>query len=602
MRFSLGGVARAAAVAVVVLGGGWLVPSAALAVASSTSTAPALVESSAVEPTPAVDPDPDDLTPTPAPTEEPPPDDTPAPSPEPTDQPQPTPEVPGDEVEAPVEPPLVEEPPADEAPEERPATPPALVAAEFSWASVAIAFGVLVLSGILLAVFAKPGRRDSPEPEPDQEPASVRSPTVSSADPADTLALMIDAGEAMIDSGYPVNLVMTSLEDIATVNGKAGTEVLVFPTALMVSMADGRRADTKVVSSGHSPLLLFQIEALGDAVNDARSGVVPPTTSRERILAVRRLSLPFGVVQRILGYVVLSIGLSAVLGASWVGVALAAVLGALVGVLLLLGRRIGAPYQAIVTVGAAFLVAIVVFLFVRADLDPGVFPSLVAPLVILLPGALLTTAVIELSTGQIMSGSSRLAAGAMQLVLLAFGIVAAGALVGVPSIQLDAAAQPLGPAAPWIGVALFGVGLVVYQCARPGALGWILLVLYVAYGAQVIGDILFGGVLSAFIGAVVMTPVALVVARQTSGPPAIVSFLPAFWLLVPGALGLVGVTNILEGDASGIGTLVATAATMVAIALGVLLGLGVSTWISGSNRLGREPGAPSGGEALGGGP
>ena len=65
-------------------------------------------------------------------------------------------------------------------------------------------------------------------------------------------------------------------------------------------------------------------------------------------------------------------------------------------------------------------------------------------------------------------------------------------------------------------------------------------VLYVAYGAQVLGDVLFDGVLSALVGAAAMTPVAVIIARHRTGPPALVSFLPAFWLLVPGALGLIG--------------------------------------------------------------
>ena len=44
-----------------------------------------------------------------------------------------------------------------------------------------------------------------------------------------------------------------------------------------------------------------------------------------------------------------------------------------------------------------------------------------------------------------------------------------------------------------------------------------------------------------------MTPVALAIARLPGGPPSQVTFLPAFWLLVPGALGLIGVATIV-GD------------------------------------------------------
>jgi uncharacterized membrane protein YjjB (DUF3815 family) len=70
-----------------------------------------------------------------------------------------------------------------------------------------------------------------------------------------------------------------------------------------------------------------------------------------------------------------------------------------------------------------------------------------------------------------------------------------------------------------------------------------------------------------------LTPVARVVARAPAGPPSSVSLLPAFWLLVPGALGLVGVTQyVADVTTGGLDTLITTAATMVAVALGVLLG------------------------------
>jgi uncharacterized membrane protein YjjB (DUF3815 family) len=220
-------------------------------------------------------------------------------------------------------------------------------------------------------------------------------------------------------------------------------------------------------------------------------------------------------------------------------------------------------------------VALTVFLLARGSADIGVFTPIIAPLVTFLPGALLTTSVIELSTGQMISGAGRLAAGAMQLILLAVGIVLAAELVGVPPATVAfTAAQPLGEWTPWLGVAVFGCGVVVHFCARPSSLGWIVLVLYAAYVGQVVASLWLGGVLSAFVGAFVMTPVAMLVARRRSGPPALVSFLPAFWLLVPGALGLIGVTKYLGDDrVYGAASLITAGATMVAIALGVLLGL-----------------------------
>ena len=75
-----------------------------------------------------------------------------------------------------------------------------------------------------------------------------------------------------------------------------------------------------------------------------------------------------------------------------------------------------------------------------------------------------------------------------------------------------------------------------------------------------------------------MSPVASYVALRPSGPPMQVSFLPAFWLLVPGALGLVGVTQLLGANrADSLASLVSMGTTMIGISFGVLIGLALGT-------------------------
>ena len=451
-----------------------------------------------------------------------------------------------------------------------PSIPPSIATSNVSLTSLLIA--VAVLAGSILLLWLVLRRR------PSTAAAAAATPSRTRAQPAAAvLDSMADIGGAMIDSGYPVSIVRWAVQDVAAANGYASAEVVVFPTALFVSLDDEGATLTRAVSAGGQSYLLHQVDVIDRVakVGRVRSGSSAWVT--RQLVKVKELAPPFSSVQRVLAYALTTGAISVLLGSSWLGVLLAAVLGVGVGTLLMLGERLPPSYSALVVVGAALGSSLIVLLAARVADDTGVLPSLVAPLVILLPGGLLTTAVIELATGHIMSGAARAAAGAMRLLLLAVGIVAAGALVGVPSIELDVANELLGPVAPWIAVAVFGVGITIYQCARPSSIPWILLVLYVAYGAQVIGDVLFGGVLSALVGAIAMTPVAVLVARHRTGPPEIVSFLPAFWLLVPGGLGLVGVTEMLGGDGSSGSTLITTVGTMVAIALGVLIGLAASS-------------------------
>ncbi|MEJ1155534.1 threonine/serine ThrE exporter family protein [Microbacterium marmarense] len=451
-----------------------------------------------------------------------------------------------------------------------PAVPPSVATSTTSWLTVLIAVGVLAAALIIFIVLVRRAPRALPAtsaavlPEAEDESATIV---------VDAMAAM---GQAMVDSGYSVGMVRTAMMDIAAVNGHPDAEVIVLPTALMLSVNDDGRAITRVVSAGDSTFLLHQVAAVDALVQRARAQRGAASRLADEVSMIRVMPPSFTHFQRVLAYSALSAGISVLLGASWLGVLLAVVLGVAVGLLLLFSEQVPTSYRVLVNVAAAFAVGVVVLLVARTSSDIGVLATAIAPLVILLPGGLLTTAVIELATGHIMSGAARAAAGAMRLLLLAVGMVAAAALIGVPSFTLTGDASGVNSLAPWIAVAVFGIGISVYQCADRSSILWILLVLYVAYGAQVLGDIFFGGVLSALIGAVAMVPVAVTVARQRTGPPAIVSFLPAFWLLVPGALGLAGVAAVLGGDSSGVDTIVTTVATMISIALGVLIGLALT--------------------------
>ncbi|GAA3641817.1 hypothetical protein GCM10022200_26980 [Microbacterium awajiense] len=511
-------------------------------------------------------PDPEASTPAPlAPTESPEP--TPTPTAEPTPEPTPT--------EATAEPTPTADP--DPTPTPTPATtvapiPPAVTTSTVGLPTLLIAGAVLAAGAVLVGLLLR-RQRTTTEPTPT---AAVTPP--ANETPAIVLESMAGLGTAMIDSGYPVGLVRGTLEEMAAANGLPAASAVVFPTSILVSSSEEGTAQTRAVGAGDRPALLYQVDAVDRIAGVARSRPASAGWVRRQLERTRALPRPFSAPQRIAAYALLSGALSVLVGSSLPGMLLAALLGVGVGTLLLVTDRLSAVYRALAVVGASLGVSLVVLLVARF-VDPGVLPAIVAPLIMLLPGGLLTIAAIELATGDIMSGAARVAAGAMRLLLLSTGIVAASALIGVPGVT--STEWPLGPVAPWLAVAVFGIGIGIYQCAKPRSIGWIIVVLYVAYGAQVIGDVFFDGVLSALVGAAAMTPVAIVIARQRTGPPALVSFLPAFWLLVPGALGLIGVAGVLEGDASGTGTIVTTIATMVSIALGVLIGLAATGSVRG---------------------
>ena len=149
----------------------------------------------------------------------------------------------------------------------------------------------------------------------------------------------------------------------------------------------------------------------------------------------------------------------------------------------------------------------------------------------------------------------------------------------------------LGAWAPWLGVLIFAIGVTIAHSAPPGAFASLLVVLYVAWSGQVAGNALFGGYMSGFVGAVVMTLVAYLLARLPSTMPVYAMFLPGFWLLVPGSIGLIGLTTILATpDAVSSGEILAVVGSIVAVALGVLCGVDLLRWLLGAERRARRIG------------
>jgi uncharacterized membrane protein YjjB (DUF3815 family) len=127
-----------------------------------------------------------------------------------------------------------------------------------------------------------------------------------------------------------------------------------------------------------------------------------------------------------------------------------------------------------------------------------------------------------------------------------------------------------------VGVLVFGIGTYLHFVAPRGSLLWLCLVLYVAWIGQTAGNLVLGGYLGSFIGAVALTSVAYAARRRFNGPPIPVLFLPSFWLLVPGAIGVAGLPQLVSSDAAGaLRDSQNMVFTIVSIAIGVVVGAGL---------------------------
>jgi len=409
---------------------------------------------------------------------------------------------------------------------------------------------------------------DSLPPQPKDQPRPDETATL--------LEFMFRLGQAYLACGEQTAKVEILLRRTAAAYGMHQARVVAFPTAVFISLHDDHGERVTLAEGEPQTLRLDQmadIYALGESAGE---GKIDPGDGIEQLAAIKRKSTRFGWLGILFGHAILTIGLAIVLKPTFSNLAAAGILGFIVGAIKLLNRE-RAVMSVPLPVLTAAVVSALVFLGIRNGLPIDALHSLVPPLVTFLPGAMLTLGMVELAYGDMVSGSSRLTAGFVQLVLLAFGLAIGAAIVGyrpealVSSVE-HSATLPWGPL---VGVLVFGLGVYLHFSAPSNSLHWMILVLLLAFTAQRIAAGLFGSELSGFFGTLIATPLGYLIEMRFRGPPAVVTFLPSFWLLVPGSLGLLSVTRIMSDRAAGIDGLVTVVFVITSIALGTLVGASI---------------------------
>ena len=231
-------------------------------------------------------------------------------------------------------------------------------------------------------------------------------------------------------------------------------------------------------------------------------------------------------------------------------------------------------FNLLLPVIAAIIVSTIIFELTNRGIVYGSANLIIPPLVTFLPGAILTTGMIELASMHLISGSSRLMYGFATLFLLFIGIAVGLNITKLPSVLVTTYEASVFPWwAPVLGTLLFGIGTFIRLSGSNRDLFWMLLVLYIAMLGQFLGEYLGSPYFGAFLGATFMALSSEIIARSPRRTPALVSQMLAFWFLVPGARGLLSVTSILSEDYQnaliGLGDMTVL---ITAIALGVFLG------------------------------
>lgn len=364
--------------------------------------------------------------------------------------------------------------------------------------------------------------------------------------------LLGELGAALLDAGVSVTDVAAILNRAAMRHDVGRYRSTVFSEMVMVTESES--GSTVVVHAHKSDLTFAQAASVNRLARRVERGILSLKDIPSKVEEIRSATRALPSLKWTIGGVLLAFGLAILFRCPWWAIALAAVAGGLVGVTTRLLSRSGGAV-AIAPFVTAFVSTTAVGIAANV-LDTGPVPlfAVCAPIAILVPGALITNALLELTATDIVTGSSRLMYGLIVLGFMAAGIASGSAITG---LQVDAdsvalvgtagEAAALGPGweqlpplwFSWVGVVILALGIgLAFGSGRALTLVNVVMMTS-AYAILTILTPVCGSIAAIGITAAALFVAARLIERLTLAVPATVSFQPAFLLLVPGTIGLV---------------------------------------------------------------
>ncbi len=356
------------------------------------------------------------------------------------------------------------------------------------------------------------------------------------------IELLVELAVELQRAGMATQRLESTIDGVATA---LDLEVRFFaiPTALWIWARSGGREITRVVSSTAAEIHLTRLTELRTLCRELSEGTRDADSARSHLARIRRLGAPPAALE-ILAFASLGAGAGIVLGGALPEALVGGLAGLGVGALAQAAPRLGRLFDVL----AATLAASVAL--AGALLIPGLSAqvAMLSGLIVLVPGFTIHQGMSDLSTGHLVSGTSRLAHAGTTLLLLGFGVAMAGAVLG----GLPAAGLRPGLGIAWRTLAALAMtpGLLVLfrapvRDAVPAGVSVLLAWFGALAGAEALGA--GAGTLLAALGLGLYSNGW----SRLRDRPASTALVPGLMLLVPGSLGFRAIDALLGHDPLG---------------------------------------------------
>jgi uncharacterized membrane protein YjjP (DUF1212 family) len=316
---------------------------------------------------------------------------------------------------------------------------------------------------------------------------------------------------------------------------------------------------------------LGKLAALELVSLEVAQGRTPPADGTAAIRRITAEPSPYGPGLTTLAYGVVSGAACQFLGGGGREVLVASALGLGLGVVGLVSAaqpRLSRVFEPL----AAFFVSVAAVGLAHTAGPLSVLVATIGGLIVLMPGLTLTTAMTELATRHLASGTARLSGAFITFLAIAFGVAlgnrVGGAVFGSPPV---ATPVPLPAWTSLVALIVAPLSFVVILRAELRDAPWIVAAGAIGVLGGRLGAATLGVELGTFAGAVAVGVASSAYERWRHRPAAVV-LVPGILLLVPGSVGFRSLTSLMERKAvAGIETAFSMILTAVALVAGLLI-------------------------------
>lgn len=412
------------------------------------------------------------------------------------------------------------------------------------------------------------------DPRPDERALARATPRgagsgVSELDARAAFDFVEKLARALHRYGYTAPNIEDALTAVCERLGIRG-EFFATPTAIFATVQWDEYDDTFLIRVAPGRVNLDKLSRLDRLAHDVADGRVSMQDASRQIDEIRATPPRYRGKATVAAAVVASACSAPFFGGGWREVITCGAIGFVSGLFALIGRR-DSRFALHEPVSAFF--AGLIACAASAWMPPtSLFIATCAGLIILLPGLTVTTAISELATQHLASGTARMMSALILFVTMGFGL-AVGLKVGMVifSPPLEATPVPLPAWTLVVALVLAPLAFMIRFQANPRDAVSIVAISALAFGCARLGAQTLGIGTGAFGGALAVG-LASGLHSRLRDRPALVTSTVGILMLVPGSVGFRSITSMIARDpVAGIQTGITMLVAAVAIVTGLLL-------------------------------